>query len=120
MNVSTNCEICCFDSFLFFAISTILRNQLIIQFIDNLKFNDDVKIIEKSIDREDLLFSMQQIHHISLTNFENLRFLIFVFDVNISLIKIIVYENFINNLVQMKEVLIEFYTKIEISSSKVN
>jgi hypothetical protein len=63
---------------------------------------------------------MQQIHHISLISFENLRFLIFVFNVNISLIKIIVYENFINNLVQMKETLIRFYTKIETSLSKIN
>jgi superfamily II DNA helicase RecQ len=38
----------------FFAISTISKNQLIIQLIDNLRFNDDVKIIKKSIDREDL------------------------------------------------------------------
>jgi hypothetical protein len=119
MNVSTNCEICCFDSF-FFAISTILRNQLIIQLIDNLRFNDDVKIIKKSIDRKDLFFSMQQIHHISFNVFEDLRFLIFVFGVNISLIKIIVYEDFINNLVQMKEILIRFYTKIETSLNKIN
>jgi hypothetical protein len=63
---------------------------------------------------------MQQIHHISLIDFENLRFLIFIFDVNISLIKIIVYENFINNLVQMKKTLIRFYTKMKTSSSKVN
>jgi superfamily II DNA/RNA helicase len=97
-----------------------LKNQLIIQLIDNLKFNDDVKIIKKSIDRKDLFFSMQQIHHISLTNFEDFRFLIFVSDVNISLIKIIVYENFINNLVQMKKTLIRFYTKVETSSSKIN
>jgi hypothetical protein len=120
MNVLTNCEICCLKSFFFFAISTILKNQLIIQLIDNLRFNDDVKIIKKSIDRKDLFFSMQQIHHISLIDFEDFRFLIFVFDVNISLIKIIVYENFINNLVQMKKTLIRFYTKIETSSSKVN
>ncbi len=97
-----------------------MKNQLIIQLIDNLKFNDDVKIIKKSIDRKDLFFSMQQIHHISLTNFEDFRFLIFVSDVNISLIKIIVYENFINNLVQMKKTLIRFYTKVETSSSKIN
>jgi hypothetical protein len=104
----------------FFAISTILRDQLTTQLIDNLRLNDDVKIIKKSIDREDLFFSMQQIHHISLTDFEDLRFLIFVSDVNISLIKIIVYEDFINNLVQMKEALIRFYTKVEASSSKAN
>jgi hypothetical protein len=104
----------------FFAISTILRNQLIIQLVNNLKFNENVKIIKKSIDRKDLFFSMQQIHHISLINFEDLRFLIFVFDVNISLIKIIVYEDFINNFVQMKEILIRFYMKVETSLSKIN
>jgi hypothetical protein len=47
---------------------------------------------------------MQQIHHTSLINFEDFRFLMFVFDVNTSLIKIIVYEDFINNLVQIKEI----------------
>jgi hypothetical protein len=83
-------------------------------------FNDDVKIIKKSIDRKKIFFSMQQIHYISLIDFKNLQFLIFVFDVNISLIKIIVYENFINNLVQMKKILIWFYTKIETSSNKIN
>ncbi len=97
-----------------------MKNQLIIQFIDNLKFNDDVKIIKKSIDRKDLFFSMQQIHHISLINFEDFRFLIFIFDVNISLIKIIVYEDFINNLVQMKKTLFWFYTKVEASSNEIN
>ncbi len=85
-----------------------------------MKFNENVKIIKKSIDRKNLFFSMQQIHHISLINFEDFRFVIFVSDVNISLMKIIVYENFINNLVQMKEILIRFYMKIEASSSKVN
>ncbi len=79
-----------------------------------------MKIIKKSIDRKDLFFSMQQIHHISLTDFEDFRFLIFVFNVNISLIKIIVYEDFINNLVHMKKTLIRFYTKVEASSSKIN
>jgi superfamily II DNA helicase RecQ len=88
-----------FRSMFFFAISTILKNQLTAQFVNNLKFNVDVMITKKSLNRENLFFSMQQIHHTSLINFENLRFLMFVFDVNTSLIKIIVYEDFINNLV---------------------
>ncbi len=104
----------------FFAISTILKNQLITQLVDNLKLNNNVKIIKIFVYRENLFFSMQQIHHTSFTNFEDFRFLIFVFDVNISLIKIIMYESFINNLVQMKKALIRFYTKIEASSSNVN
>jgi hypothetical protein len=44
----------------------------------------------------------------------------FIFDVNTSLIKIIVYEDFINNLVQMKKAFVRFYTKVETTSSKVN
>jgi hypothetical protein len=44
----------------------------------------------------------------------------FVFDVNTSLIKIIVYEDFINNLVQMKETFVRFYTKVEATSSTAN
>jgi superfamily II DNA helicase RecQ len=92
----------------FFAISAILKNQLIVQLVDILRFNVDVKIIKKFVDRKDLFFSIQQIHHFSLFNFEDLRFLIFIFDVNTSLIKIIVYEDFINNLVQMKKTLIFF------------
>ncbi len=105
---------------LFFAISAILRNQLTAQLVDTLKFNVDVKIIKKFVDREDLFFAIQQIHHFSLFNFEDLRFLIFVSDVNTFLIKIIVYEDFINNLVQMKETLILFYIKVEATSNQVN
>jgi superfamily II DNA helicase RecQ len=104
----------------FFAISAILRNQLTVQLVVILKFNVDVKVIKKFVNRKDLFFSIQQIHHFSLFNFEDLRFLIFVFDVNISLIKIIVYEDFINNLVQMKEALIQFYIKVEATSNQVN
>jgi superfamily II DNA or RNA helicase len=63
---------------------------------------------------------MQQIHHTSLINFEDLRFLMFISDVNTSLIKIIVYEDFINNLVQMKKAFVRFYTKVEATSSKAN
>jgi superfamily II DNA helicase RecQ len=107
-------------SMLFFAISTILKNQLIAQFVNNLRLNVDVMIIKKSLNRKNLFFSMQQIHHTSLINFENLRFLMFIFDVNTSLIKIIVYEDFINNLVQMKEAFVRFYTKVEATSSKAN
>jgi hypothetical protein len=105
---------------LFFAISAILRDQLTAQLVDTLRFNVDVKVIKKFVNREDLFFSIQQIHHFSLSNFEDLRFLIFVFDVNTSLVKIIVYEDFINNLVQMKEALIQFYIKDEATSNQVN
>jgi superfamily II DNA helicase RecQ len=104
----------------FFATSAILRDQLTAQLVDILRFNIDVKIIKKFVDRKDLFFSIQQTHHFSFFNFEDLRFSIFVFDVNTSLIKIIVYEDFINNLVQMKEALILFYIKVEATSNQVN
>jgi superfamily II DNA helicase RecQ len=42
----------------FFAISTILKNQLIAQFVNNLRFNVDVMIIKKSLNRKNLFFSM--------------------------------------------------------------
>jgi hypothetical protein len=103
-----------------FAISAILKNQLTAQLVDTLRFNVDVKVIKKFVNRKNLFFSIQQIHHFSLFNFEDLRFLIFVFDVNTSLIKIIMYEDFINNLVQMKEALIQFYIKIETTSNQIN
>jgi superfamily II DNA helicase RecQ len=105
---------------LFFAISAILKDQLTAQLVDTLRFNVDVKVIKKFVNKKDLFFSIQQIHHFSLSNFEDFRFLIFVFDVNTSLIKIIVYEDFINNLVQMKEALIQFYIKDEATSNQVN
>jgi hypothetical protein len=44
----------------------------------------------------------------------------FIFDVNTSLIKIIVYEDFINNFVQMKKAFDRFYTKMKTTSSKIN
>jgi superfamily II DNA helicase RecQ len=73
----------------FFAISAILKNQLIVQLVDTLRFNVDVKVFKKFVNKKDLFFSIQQIHHFSLFNFKDLRFLIFVFDVNTSLIKIV-------------------------------
>ncbi len=120
MNVSTNCEVYCFDRCFFLQFSTILKNQLIAQLVNNLKFNIDVMIIKKSLNRKNLFFSMQQIHHTSLINFEDLRFLMFVFDVDTLLIKIIVYEDFINDLVQMKKTFVRFYTKVEATSNKIN
>ncbi len=104
---------------LFFVISAILKNQLTAQLVDILRFNVSVKIIKKFVDRKDLFFSIQQIHHFSFFNFEDLRFLIFIFDINILLIKIIVYEDFINNFVQIKKALILFYIKVEATSNQL-
>ncbi len=104
----------------FFVTSTILSDQLTAQLVNILRFNVDVKIIKKIVNRENLFFSIQQIHHLSFSNFEDLRFLIFVFDINTLLIKIIVYEDFINNLVQMKKTLIQFYMKFDATSSQVS
>jgi hypothetical protein len=119
-NVLTSCKVFCLVQCFFFVTSTILRNQLTTQLVDILRFNVNVKIIKKIVNQKNLFFSIQQIHHSSFSNFENLRFLIFVFDINILLIKIIMYEDFINNLVQMEKTLIHFYMKFDATSSQVS
>ncbi len=104
----------------FFVTLTILNNQLIIQLVDTLRFNVNVKVIKKIVNRENLFFSIYQIYYLSFSNFEKLRFLIFVFDINISLIRIIVYEDFINNFMQIKKVLIQFYIKFDATSNQIS
>lgn len=90
-----------------FAISATFTDDLIKKFVNNLKLNDDVKIIKKSIDRENIFYNVQVIH----SEFEDFRFLIFSADAIVK--KMIIYENSIAVFKKMMKSLIDFYTTNE-------
>ena len=100
-----------------FVISIIFENDLIKTLINELRLNDNVKIIKKSINRENLFFNIQIMHIAFVFNCEDFRFLII--DVNKSLKKIIIYENIIQNLLNLKLTLINFYTKIKNNKNQI-
>ncbi len=93
-----------------FVISIILEDKLIAKFIKKLKFNENVKIIHESMNREKIFFNVQSIHVVFIVNFEDLRFLIA--NVNQSLKKIILYEKKIQTLIDVRQTLIKFHVKI--------
>jgi hypothetical protein len=92
-----------------FVISIIFEDELIAKLIKKLRFSENVKIIHKSMNREKIFFNVQSIHVIFIVNFENFRFLIA--NVNQSLKKIILYEERIQTLIDVKQTLIKFHMK---------
>jgi hypothetical protein len=69
-----------------------------------------VKLIHESMNRKKIFFNVQSIHVAFIVNFEDLRFLIA--NVNQSLKKIILYEERIQTLIDIKQTLIKFHVKI--------
>ncbi len=77
--------------------------------IKKLKFSENVKFIHELMNREKIFFNVQNIHVAFIVNFEDLRFLIA--NVNQSLKKIILYEERIQTLIDVKQTLIKFHVK---------
>ncbi len=69
-----------------------------------------MKLIHESMNRKKIFFNVQSIHVAFIVNFEDLRFLIA--NVNQSLKKIILYEERIQTLIDIKQTLIKFHVKI--------
>jgi hypothetical protein len=92
-----------------FVNSITFEDELIAKFIKKLRFNENVKLIHESMNREKIFFNVQNIHVAFIINFENLRFLIA--NVNQSLKKIILYEERIQTLIDVKQTLIKFHVK---------
>ena len=86
-----------------FVISTTFTKKLIKKIVNNLKLNENVKIIQKFIDRENIFYNVQII---KFFEFEKFRFLIF--NINAFIKKIIIYENFIVAFKKMMKTLIVF------------
>jgi hypothetical protein len=95
----------------FFVTSIILEDELIAKLIKKLKFSKNVKFIHESMNREKIFFNVQNIHVIFIVNFEDLRFLIA--NVNQSLKKIILYEERIQTLIDVRQTLIKFHVQIQ-------
>jgi hypothetical protein len=93
----------------FFVTSIILEDELIAKLIKKLKFSENVKFIHESMNRKKIFFNVQNIHVAFIVNFEDLRFLIV--NVNQSLKKIILYEERIQTLIDVKQTLIKFHMK---------
>jgi hypothetical protein len=93
----------------FFVTSIILENELIAKLIKKLRFNENVKFIHESMNREKIFFNVQNIHVAFIVNFENFRFLIA--NVNQSLKKIILYEEKIQTFINVKQTLIKCHVK---------
>ena len=96
-----------------FVISTTFTKKLIKKIVNNLKLNENVKIIQKFIDRENIFYNVQII---KFFEFKNFRFLIFNISAFIS--KIIIYKNFIVAFKKMMKILIDFYVTNEITSNQ--
>ncbi len=94
--------------FLFVTLIT-LEDELIAKLIKKLRFNENVKLIHESMNREKIFFNVQSIHVAFIVNFEDLRFLIA--NVNQSLKKIILYEERIQTLIDVRQTLIKFHVK---------
>jgi hypothetical protein len=80
-----------------------------VKLIKKLKFSENVKFIHELMNREKIFFNVQNIHVAFIVNFEDLRFLIA--NVNQSLKKIILYEERIQTLIDVKQTLIKFHVK---------
>ncbi len=93
----------------FFVISITFEDELIAKLIKKLRFSENVKFIHESMNREKIFFNVQNIHVTFIVNFEDLRFLIM--NVNQSLKKIILYEEKIQTLIDVKQTLIKFHVK---------
>jgi hypothetical protein len=93
----------------FFVISITFEDELIAKLIKKLRFSENVKFIHESMNRKKIFFNVQNIHVAFIVNFEDLRFLIA--NVNQSLKKIILYEERIQTLIDVKQTLIKFYVK---------
>lgn len=101
----------------FFLISAIFNDELIVKFIVNLKLNSNVEVIKKSLNHRKLFFNVQFIHFVFVINYENLWFL--VSNIEKSLLKIIVYENFMFDFLKINKILIVFHVKIETSRNQI-
>lgn len=89
--------------------SATLGDELTRKLVDQLRMNQQVKIIKESVDRDDIFFNVQYMHAASASNYEDLRFL--VADVNKPLKKVIIYGDTIRNLIHLRSTLVKFHIK---------